>query len=218
MQNKLFIAGYIPVSLIDYPDKISSVIFTHGCNIRCKYCHNPELVVKGKGDNLYDEFIDFVKGKDIEGVVITGGEPLVSSGLKEFIAGIKSMNLSVKLDTNGTSPARLKEIIEMVDFVAIDLKAFNDEDYRDVTRSNFSLENFYACIDLIREHNVNFHVRHTMWKNPDYNEVRAALNSIGESEVLIQPASKENRTLDRRFNPPLDLDHTALEDFIKAGS
>ncbi len=120
------IGGVQKFSLLDYPDKISAIIFTSGCNFRCGYCHNPELF---SSNSEWDEekvlqFLNTRQGK-LDGVVITGGEPTIHKGLPEFIKKIKSLNFSVKLDTNGTNPHMLKDLIQsnLIDYVAMDIKA-----------------------------------------------------------------------------------------------
>ena len=120
------IGGVQKFSLLDYPDKISAIIFTSGCNFRCGYCHNPELF---SSNSKWDEekvlhFLNTRQGK-LDGVVITGGEPTIQKGLPEFIKKIKSLNFSVKLDTNGTNPHMLKDLVQsnLIDYVAMDIKA-----------------------------------------------------------------------------------------------
>lgn len=120
------IGGVQKFSLLDYPDKISAIIFTSGCNFRCGYCHNPELF---SSNSEWDEekvlqFLNTRQGK-LDGVVITGGEPTIHKGLPEFIKKIKSLNFSVKLDTNGTNPHMLKDLVQsnLIDYVAMDIKA-----------------------------------------------------------------------------------------------
>ncbi|MFA7628439.1 MAG: anaerobic ribonucleoside-triphosphate reductase activating protein [Candidatus Dojkabacteria bacterium] len=125
----LRISGLERSSLLDYPGKISAIIFTHGCNLRCPYCHNPELVIEGfnKGGSFGEEdilsFLESRKGK-LDALVITGGEPLVQSGLLPFIKKVKEMGFLIKLDSNGTFPDRLKDFIAtgLIDYIAIDVK------------------------------------------------------------------------------------------------
>lgn len=127
----ILIGGFQKSSLIDYPEKISAVIFTHGCNFKCPYCHNPELV-NGKWemengkchDKAVVEFLKKRVGK-LDGVVITGGEPTLHQDLPDFAKQIKEMGFCVKLDTNGTNPQMLQDLIEnkLIDYVAMDIKA-----------------------------------------------------------------------------------------------
>ncbi len=130
------IGGFIKTSFIDFPGKISCVIFTAGCNLRCKYCHNPDLVLPEKINKLKfipEEYIfNYIeKNRDLlDAIVISGGEPTVQSDLINFIVKIKSFELLVKLDTNGTIPHTLEKLIELrlIDYIAMDVKAPLDID------------------------------------------------------------------------------------------
>lgn len=120
------IGGVQKFSLLDYPDKISAIIFTSGCNFRCGYCHNPELFSSNSewNEEKVLEFLRTRQGK-LDGVVITGGEPTIHKGLPEFIKKIKALDFLVKLDTNGTNPQMLKKLVQsnLIDYVAMDIKA-----------------------------------------------------------------------------------------------
>lgn len=135
------IGGFIKQTLIDYPGNIASVVFTNGCNFRCGYCHNADLVVtKDKPFfeipiNLFFEFIH-KNNKLLDAVVITGGEPTLSPQLIPFIKEIKKEKLKVKLDTNGTNPNVLNELISshLIDYIAMDVKTSLDYDlYNEIT-------------------------------------------------------------------------------------
>ena len=123
------IGGYQKLTLIDYPGKIATTIFTVGCSFRCPFCHNPELVLGKKvsgGKKLEDEFFKFLKSRvgKLEGVCITGGEPTIQKDLVEFIQKIKKLGFFVKLDSNGTRPDVLKKLLDLklLDFIAMDIK------------------------------------------------------------------------------------------------
>ena len=117
------------MSLIDYPEKICSILFTQGCNFRCPYCHNRELV----DPHFYqdpipeDKILQFLNKRQgvLQGVVITGGEPTLQKDLKRFLQQIKTFGYSIKMDTNGSQPAVLEELIKekLIDFIAMDIKA-----------------------------------------------------------------------------------------------
>jgi len=126
------IGGIQKTSLIDYPGKVSCVLFLAGCNFNCPYCHNPELV-RGKNGRPAidpDQLTAFLlkRRRFLEGVVITGGEPTLHADLPELCRSIKQMGFSVKLDTNGSHPAMLKQLItdQLLDFVAMDIKTDPD--------------------------------------------------------------------------------------------
>jgi pyruvate formate lyase activating enzyme len=122
------IKGFSGTTLIDFPGKIASIIFIGGCNFRCPICHNPELVLPELLRELKDIDEEYIikeierrKGF-IDGVVITGGEPLLYDETIELAKRIKENGLLVKLDTNGSFPERLKKIIPFVDYIAMDIK------------------------------------------------------------------------------------------------
>lgn len=116
--------GLLKTSLVDYPGEVAATVFTAGCNLRCPYCHNPELIAFTAPDDfvrLEDALSHLEKRKTVlGGVCITGGEPLLQSWLPDFVSSIRSLGLKVKLDTNGTQPHRLTGL--NVDYLAVDLK------------------------------------------------------------------------------------------------
>lgn len=131
----MVIKGFQRVSLIDYPGKIAAVVFTSGCNFRCPYCHNRDLVLNP--DNLgtipEEEIFEYLRKRKglIEGVCITGGEPTLQEDLSDFVDKIKRLYLLVKLDTNGSNPSTLEHLIakDSIDYVALDVKAPLDKRY-----------------------------------------------------------------------------------------
>ncbi len=121
------IAGLQKLSLVDFPGHLAAVVFAQGCNFRCGYCHNPELVdPRGHFDCDAERVLSDLshRKKLIEGVVVTGGEPTICPGLAEFLEKIKEMGFLVKLDTNGSNPGILWELLkeQLVDYVAVDIK------------------------------------------------------------------------------------------------
>lgn len=136
------IGGLVKQSLIDYPGKIASVIFTLGCNFRCGYCHNPGLVLpelldKKPGLSVDDVLSFLAERRDwLDAVVVTGGEPTIYADLPEFLGQIKNLGYLVKLDTNGTNPVMVKKLIDgaFVDYIAMDVKApLEGEFYAEIT-------------------------------------------------------------------------------------
>lgn len=202
MMDNFFIAGFVPVSLIDFPGRIASVVFTHGCNLRCRYCHNPELVTGKPSANMLDDFLSYLQGKEIEGVAVTGGEPLFSSGIQSFLAHVKWVGCDVKLDTNGFSHAKLENICAkgLADFVSVDLKAFNDADTAYITRTDAGLEPFRRTVSVLKDHSVSFELRHTLWKVPDSDDVRRVMDKAETDRLSVQFPMRKGRWLDKRFN------------------
>jgi pyruvate formate lyase activating enzyme len=128
-ERTLRIGALQKTTLLDYPGKVSAIVFTQGCNFRCPYCHNPALVSPAPGAPPVDQedalvFLDKRK-RLLQGVVITGGEPTLQQGLADFCAALKSMGYAVKLDTNGSSPDVLNNLLRsrLLDYVAMDVKA-----------------------------------------------------------------------------------------------
>jgi pyruvate formate lyase activating enzyme len=158
------IYDFMPVSFVDFPGKIAATVFISGCNFKCPYCHNSYLIQIREGIRSEKEFFDYLKKRAnlIEGVCITGGEPTFWKGLKDFIKNTKDLNFSVKLDTNGSRPQVLENLIDegLLDYIAMDIKApiekygikNSDIDYEFRTTVNdklLTLEDFEALADWI---------------------------------------------------------------------
>ncbi len=122
------VAGLQKLTLIDYPSKLACTIFLSGCNFKCGFCHNPELVFTNTQKGVYSEndILDFLdkRKKYLDGVCITGGEPLINPDLKDLLEKIKEKGYLIKVDTNGSNPELLKKIIEqkLADYIAMDIK------------------------------------------------------------------------------------------------
>lgn len=164
----MIIGGFQKTSLIDYPDKISAVVFTQGCNFKCGYCHNPELIEAE--DSLVDEdsilkFLEFRIGK-IDAVVITGGEPTLQKGLIEFIKKIKKMGYLIKLDTNGSSPEVISKLLKekLIDYIAMDVKS-PLEKYKDIANSNINTDLIKQSISFIINSDIDYEFRTTVLKS-----------------------------------------------------
>ena len=154
------------MTLIDYPGKIATTVFTVGCSFRCPFCHNPELVLRpGIKNNLEKEFFKFLekrKGK-LEGVCITGGEPTIQSDIIDFIKKIKKIGYSVKLDSNGSRPDVLRKIIKerLVDFIAMDIKD-SQEKYQKTTGEKADIERIKLSVEIIRNSKIPYEFRTTV--------------------------------------------------------
>ncbi len=166
----MIIGGLQKFSLIDYPGKTSAIIFTTGCNFRCSYCHNPELVIPEKYtteislSEVYD-FLDSRIGK-LDAVCITGGEPTQHADLLEMIEKIKTMGFLVKLDSNGSRPEILKNFIDkkVVDYIAMDIKA-PLEDYSKIMGWQIQAEKLKKSIDIIMGSDIRYEFRTTIVKS-----------------------------------------------------
>lgn len=161
------IGGIQKVSLIDFPGKISCVIFTQGCNFRCRYCHNPELVYPHlfKKEISYEIIFEYLKKRKglLEAVVITGGEPTIHSNILDFIKEIKKLGYDVKLDTNGSNPEMLEEVIPFVDYVAMDIKTWFDRiEYSKICGVEIDIRKIVESINLIVNSKKLFEFRTTV--------------------------------------------------------
>ncbi|HNU96437.1 MAG TPA: anaerobic ribonucleoside-triphosphate reductase activating protein [Candidatus Magasanikbacteria bacterium] len=163
------IGGLQKFSMIDYPDKIACIVFTQGCNFRCPYCHNPELVKPEMfGESLSEEeFFDFLKERvgKLDAVSITGGEPTLQYDLIEFIKKIRDLGFLIKLDTNGTNPDMLKEIIDqkLVNYLAMDIKAPFSK-YEEITKMPVNIEKIKQSVEMIKSSGIDYEFRTTLVK------------------------------------------------------
>ncbi len=163
------LAGYQPLTLIDYPGHLAAIIFTQGCPFRCVYCHNPDLLpIVGANELPIDEVLAHLK-KDqamLNGVVVTGGEPTLHPDLPDFLLQLKSLGLHVKLDTNGVNPRLVEKCLALglVDFVAMDIK-HRWEKYQDIIGStpDIVIDNCKKTLALIREFGVAHEFRTTVY-------------------------------------------------------
>jgi pyruvate formate lyase activating enzyme len=147
------IGGFQKTSLLDYPDKISTIIWTNGCNFRCPFCYNKNLALGNAELFPVDEILSFLskRKEQLEGVVISGGEPLIQEDIVDFVKKIKNLKLLVKIDTNGAFPEKLNELFEkqLVDYVAMDIKAPREK-YRQLIGIDVDLSKIEASIYSIK--------------------------------------------------------------------
>ena len=167
------IASYIRQSFIDWPGKTCAVIFTRGCNFRCGYCHNPSLVLpsyyKGQTNIAQEEVLQFLNDRKdwLDGVVISGGEPTLQPDLPELIQSIKEMGYPIKIDTNGSRPAIIEDLIrnQLVDYIAMDIKTLiNRKCYYQVTGVNNAdlMIQIKQSIEIIRQSGIPYQFRTTV--------------------------------------------------------
>jgi len=160
------IKGLYKTSLVDYPGRVSSVIFTGGCNLRCGYCHNPDLACNSdKLEKIDDEevfsFLEKRRGL-IDGVTVSGGEPALDSGLPDFLRRVKSLGLLVKLDTNGFFPSVIEQCLseKLADYMAVDLKT-SPPKYGMLTKRDVDFSRIVMTLDLIRNSGIDYEIRTT---------------------------------------------------------
>lgn len=162
------IIGLQKMTVLDFPGRVACIVFTYGCNFRCPFCHNASLVTgDGQCDITEDDFFAYLKKRQgiLDGVVVTGGEPLLQKDIEAFLRKIKSLGYEIKLDTNGTFPEKLKSIVNegLVDYVAMDIK--NAPEYYAVTsgKENIDIDKIKESIDfLINQDKAEYEFRTTV--------------------------------------------------------
>lgn len=198
------IGGLLKFTLIDFPGRPAAVVFTQGCNFRCRYCHNPELVYP----HMFAEPVSlesiyaFLKRRQgtLEGVVVSGGEPTLHEGLPSFMADLKAMGYAVKLDTNGTRPEVIRHLIEnkLVDFIAMDLKAPLQK-YSLITGVDFNPSILQESIRIIKESGLPHEFRTTYDKevltDADIAELAILTNGKNYRTQECLPVAKEKASL-----------------------
>lgn len=167
--------GLQKLTLLDYPGNMACTVFTGGCNFRCPFCHNRSLVFLNENDSeiAVEDIFDFLKGRNkiLDGVCITGGEPLLHKGIREFIERVRALGLKVKLDTNGSNYEMLKQLIDegLVDYVAMDIKNSPKKYAMTIGMENYDLSEVEKSKDLLLEGKVEYEFRTTVVK--DFHEV-----------------------------------------------
>lgn len=159
------VQGYQKLTLLDFPGRTACTVFTGGCNLRCPFCHNAGLVrTPLAGPNLTDEVLVYLQKRRgiLDGVCVTGGEPLLQPDLADFLRKVKEMGYAVKLDTNGTLPRRLEAILatKLVDYVAMDIKSSPDG-YAAATGTDADVSAVTHSLSLLRHSGIPFELRTT---------------------------------------------------------
>ena len=210
-----------PFSTLDYPDHLSAIIWFAGCNMRCDYCYNPDIVFSS-GVKSLDEVLAFLKKRIgmLEAVVLSGGEATGFSELKEFCLKVKNLGFKIKLDTNGTYPLRIKELLdaELLDYIALDYKAPSSKFYEITKNRNFHF--FEESLHLLIDAKIDFEVRTTLHNDlldeNDINEIIKDLKDSGyDKKYYIQNFVKDVDTIGKISNPKKGFDKDRLLDILE---
>ncbi|MBI4250320.1 anaerobic ribonucleoside-triphosphate reductase activating protein [Candidatus Uhrbacteria bacterium] len=203
----MLISGIQPFTILDFPDRIACIVFTLGCNFRCGYCHNPEFVLPEKVREMRtaviseDTFFRFLSQRKnlLEGVVISGGEPTIHQDLVEFILRIKKEGFLVKLDTNGSNPEVVQNLLDqnLLDYIAMDVKTSKEQYQSLVGRGVPAIE---KTISLIRDNGVPYEFRCTLLRELHPPSVLASMAQMmhGARRVYLQQFRSQT-TLDPLF-------------------
>ena len=168
MEITMKIHGLQKLTLLDYPGKVACTVFTGGCNFRCPFCHNAALVLRPTETEsiALDDFFSFLKKRHgvLDGVCITGGEPILQDGLSAFARRIKEEGFLVKLDTNGSFPEKLKELVsaKLVDYVAMDIKNSKKRYAETIGKKTFDLSGVEESVRFLLSDVVPYEFRTTV--------------------------------------------------------
>jgi pyruvate formate lyase activating enzyme len=217
------IKGFIENSLIEWEGNIVSIIFLPHCNLRCPYCHATHLV--REPNELESIPLDAVTGKIkqnkswLDGIVITGGEPTSHSNIDSLINIFKEMDLKVRIDTNGTNPTTLENLIQrgLIDCVAMDIKApLREEKYRVVTGTSCDLSDIRKSISLIMESGIEYEFRTTVCPTfLDGLDIAEIARSIAGSKRYILQTFRPNNCLDSRLLDVEPYSEDEIKDFAE---
>ena len=180
--NKKVVHSYTPFTLLDYPDKSACILWFAGCNMKCDYCYNPEIVF-GKGMFSFSEIYSFLKSRKnlLDAVVFSGGECLIHKDIIQFIKLVKNLGFLIKVDTNGSQPKVLEKLIkeQLIDYVALDFKGTKEKFFA-ITKSDFYSQ-FLSCFKLLQSRTAPFEIRttyHSSLLNPE--------DIISMQEILLE--------------------------------
>ena len=213
------IAGLQKTSIIDYQHHVCCVVFLSGCNFRCGFCHNPELVlgIESSPPVSAEDFFSFLKDRQkwLDAVCITGGEPTLSKDLQDFIRKIKLLGYKVKLDSNGTNPKVLEELFKnnLIDYIAMDIKTILNK-YESVVNATVDLEKIQQSISLIMNSGIDYEFRTTVVPGlhcaDDFEKVGEWLH--GAKRFVVQNF-RPGKCLNKKFEKILPFSKKDIESF-----
>ena len=212
------ISGFQKLTLVDFPGHTACIIFTQGCNFKCPFCHNSGLIQGANNSNKIDEQVlfDYLDNRMglIDGVCVSGGEPLLQKDIELFIRKIKEKGYKVKLDTNGSKPKILKKLIDcnLIDYVAMDVK--NTFSKYDVTSgAKVSLDDIKESINILKSSNIDYEFRTTIVKElHSFENIEEILNYLGPSvKFYIQNYRDCDTVLQKGLNGFSDVELLEIE-------
>ena len=231
------IGGLQKLTLVDYPGKVAATVFLFGCNFKCGFCQNPDLVspervkrVEGQNqipESVFFEFLDSKIGL-IDGICVTGGEPTINPDLIDFIKKIKAKGFLIKLDTNGSNPEMLEKLIEekLLDFIAMDIKTSIDvkvksqkskiKNYDKATGTNVDIKKIKQSVDLIKTSGIDYEFRSTivpgLVEETDIEKIGTWLS--GAKKFALQQFQNK-KVLDKNFEKIQPYTEETLKEFKK---
>ena len=210
------------MTLLDFPEHIACTVFLGGCDFRCPYCHNFELVDGSAAPIMDDEgFFKFLETRHglLDGVAITGGEPLMRTDIADFIKKIREMGFKVKLDTNGYHPERLKELYQkdLLDYVAMDVK--NSVEKYGITSGidNLDIKRILRSISIIMSSDIPYEFRTTVVKEYHFDEDFISIGEIikGASRYYLQQFTERDTVPNKNLTSPSEEDMERYLSIVK---
>ncbi len=203
----MLFGGLQKTTLVDYPGKVAATVFAIGCNFHCPYCHNPELVlpelIKKQPKITEKEILDFLKERQklLEGVCITGGEPAIQPDLIDFVKKVKDLGFLIKIDTNGSCPDVLNNLIgeKLIDYVAMDIKA-PKEKYEIFSEDEEIIEKVDKSIELLKQDKIDYEFRTTLVSDIlDEKDILAIVDWIKSAPHYYLQRFQKGKVLDEKF-------------------
>ncbi len=221
----MLISGVQPFTLLDYPGKVAAIIFTPGCNMRCRFCHNKEFVLPDEIKKITPSFIseksvlNFLASRigKLDGLVISGGEPTVQPDLMQFIQKVRDMGFLIKLDTNGNLPHILKKLVteKLVDYVAMDVKTMPDR-YKELVGDLAKPENIIESIQFLKEGHVTYEFRTTVIAGIHSREIIDGMAALlrGSDKLYLQ-TFRPGVTLDPTFEKKKPISQIQMNEYAE---
>lgn len=219
-------AGFQKLTLLDFPGRTACTVFTSGCNFRCPFCHNAEIAFSVPPDPAHDfsddEIIEYLEGRKgkIDGVCITGGEPLLHRGVADFCARVREKGFLVKIDTNGSVFGALQTLVEnrLCDYVAMDIKNV-PEKYELSAGCAVSVENVKRSVELLKQGKVDYEFRTTVVKElnakEDFKEIAEWL--YGAKRYFLQKFKDSDCVPRHDFSAYSDAEMHEIAEILRAG-
>lgn len=217
------ICGLQKLAMVDFPGKLAATVFTGGCNLRCPFCHNALLVTRlAESPSLSEEdilsFLDSRKNL-LDGMVLSGGEPLMQPGCTDFLQKVRDLGLSIKVDTNGCYPEVLRDILNrgLVDYVAMDIKNRRKKYAETVGIPNFDLSPIEESIQILKTSGVDYEFRTTVVQElHTADDIRAIAQWVqGAPTYALQKFVDSGNLISTGLHSPESL---ALEGFARAAA
>ena len=217
------IHGLQKLTLLDYPGKVACTVFLAGCNLRCPFCHNSELLDAAAAPPVMDDaaLLSFLKKRQgmLDGVAFTGGEPLLRPELPELLKAVRELGYAVKLDTNGTLPDALSRVLDagLADYVAMDVKNSPARYAETCGLETMDLSPVYASIDLLRSRAPDYEFRTTVMAELHDEDSFAAIGPMieGARRYFLQPFKDRDTVVFSGFHAPDGEKMRAFADIVR---